>query len=246
MPLVNSQNQNNTEGNWVSFSDIMTGLMVVFMFIAVSYMVEAQEKQRERDLIFEEFKATKERLFAELAEEFKDDFKEWDVMLDKDLSIKFTNPDVLFQSGKADIRPRFASILDDFLPRYFSVLLNPRYSDKIAEIRIEGHTDAVPAPQFDRDPYIGNIKLSQLRSAEVLKYFRNMAYYRQLSNSTEQQLQFWLTANGLSYGRTLDIDRNLTAISGNPVDNENSRRVEFRIITTSENLVERVLEKMEE
>lgn len=246
MPLVNSQNQYNTEGNWVSFSDIMTGLMVVFMFIAVSYMVEAQEKQRERDLIFEEFKATKEQLFAELAEEFKDDFKEWDVMLDKDLSIKFTNPDVLFQSGKADIRPRFASILDDFLPRYFSVLLNPRYSDKIAEIRIEGHTDAVPAPQFDRDPYIGNIKLSQLRSAEVLKYFRNMAYYRQLSNSTEQQLQFWLTANGLSYGRTLDIGRNLTAISGNPVDNENSRRVEFRIITTSENLVERVLEKMEE
>jgi len=71
-----------------------------------------------------------------------------------------------------------------------------------------------------------------------------MPYYAQLTDSTEQQLQFWLTANGLSYGRTLDSNKELTAISGNPIDNEFSRRVEFRIITTSENLVERVLKEI--
>jgi hypothetical protein len=71
-----------------------------------------------------------------------------------------------------------------------------------------------------------------------------MPYYEQLSDSTEQQLQFWLTANGLSYGRTLDSRKELTALSGNPIDNEFSRRVEFRIITTSENLVERVLKEI--
>ena len=234
------------DSNWISFSDIMTGLMVIFMFIAISYMVEVQKKQQERDIIFEEFKATKEQLYAELEEEFKDDFKDWEVELDKDLSIKFTNPDVLFQSGRSDIRPNFADILNEFLPRYFQVLLQKKYTDKIAEIRIEGHTDVVPAPQYDSDPYIGNVKLSQLRSAEVLKYFRSMSYYEELSDSTEQQLQFWLTANGLSYGRTLDSDKKLTAVSGNPVDNEFSRRVEFRIITTSESLVERVLKEIDE
>ncbi|MCB0539786.1 MAG: OmpA family protein [Bacteroidetes bacterium] len=235
---------NSNESNWISFSDIMTGLMVIFMFIAISYIVEVQKKQQERDIIFEEFKATKEQLYAELEKEFKDDFKDWEVELDKDLSIKFTNPDVLFQSGKSDIRPNFANILNEFLPRYFEILLQKKYTDKIAEIRIEGHTDAVPAPQYDSDPYIGNVKLSQLRSAEVLKYFRGMSYYEQLSDSTEQQLQFWLTANGLSYGRTLDSNKELTALSGNPIDNEFSRRVEFRIITTSENLVERVLKEI--
>lgn len=237
---------NSNESNWISFSDIMTGLMVIFMFIAISYIVEVQEKQQERDIIFEEFKATKEDLFAELDKEFKDDFKEWDVELDKDLSIKFTNPDVLFQSGKSDIRPNFAQILDEFLPRYFDVLLQQKYTDKIAEIRIEGHTDTVPAPQYDSDPYIGNVKLSQLRSAEVLKYFRDMPYYEQLSDSTEQKLQFWITANGLSYGRTLDSDKKLTTISGNSVNNRFSRRVEFRIITTSESLIERVLKEIDE
>lgn len=235
---------NGNESNWMSFSDIMTGLMVIFMFIAISYIVEVQKKQKERDIIFEEFKATKEQLYAELEKEFKDDFKDWEVELDKDLSIKFTNPDVLFQSGKSDIRPNFAEILNEFLPRYFDVLLQNKYKEKIAEIRIEGHTDAVPAPQYDADPYIGNIKLSQLRSAEVLKYFRKMPYYEQLSDSTEQQLQFWITANGLSFGRTLDSNKELTALSGNPINNEFSRRVEFRIVTTSENLVERVLKEI--
>lgn len=232
------------DSSWVSFSDIMTGLMVIFLFISVSYIVEVQKKQKERDIIFEEFKATKEKLYAELDSVFKDDFKEWQVELDKDLSIKFTNPEVLFQSGQAAIRPNFATILNEFMPRYFNILLKPEYQNRIAEIRIEGHTDAVPAPQFDSDPYIGNIKLSQLRSAEVLKYFRNMEYYQNLSDSTEQKLQFWLTANGLSYGRTLDDNKELSINSGKSANNEFSRRVEFRIITTSETLVEQVLNEI--
>lgn len=243
MAIYKGNNKGN-ENNWISFSDIMTGLMVIFMFIAISYIVEVQKKQKERDIIFEEFKATKDQLYSELENEFKDDFKKWQVELDKDLSIKFTNPDVLFESGQTTIRPYFAKILDDFLPRYFNVLLQEKYKDKIAEIRIEGHTDTVAAPKYDKDPYIGNVILSQLRSAQVLKYFRNMEYYKNLTKKDELRLQFWLTANGLSYGRTLDNEKQLTAISGKSVNNNLSRRVEFRIVTTSENLVERVLKEI--
>lgn len=241
--------KNNKKGGdsiWISLSDIMTGLMVIFMFIAISYIVEVQKKQKQRDVIFEEFKATKEELYSELQNTFKDDFKEWKVELDKDLSIKFTNPDVLFESGEKNIRPDFEIILNSFLPRYFNVLLQNKYKNKIAEIRIEGHTDTVPAPKYDKDPYIGNIILSQLRSAEVLKYFRNMDYYKSLSQSNEQSLQFWLTANGLSYGRTLDNNKELTVVTGRPANNEISRRVEFRIITSSESLVEKVIKELSE
>ena len=241
---IHKGNNKGNESNWISFSDIMTGLMVIFMFIAISYIIEVQKKQKERDIIFEEFKATKEQLYSELENEFKDDFKKWQVELDKDLSIKFTNPDVLFESGQTTIRPDFIKILDDFLPRYFNVLMQEKYKDKIAEIRIEGHTDTVAAPKYDKDPYIGNVILSQLRSAQVLKHFRNMEYYKNLTKKDELRLQFWLTANGLSYGRTLDNEKQLTAISGKSANNNLSRRVEFRIITTSENLVERVLKEI--
>lgn len=230
--------------NWISFSDIMTALMVIFMFIAISFIVEVQKKQAQRDIIFEEFKATKENLYAELKEEFKDDFKQWEVELDKDLSVKFTNPEVLFQSGEITIRPNFSKILDEFLPRYFNILLQEKYEKRIAEIRIEGHTDAVPAPMYDKDPYIGNVILSQLRSAQVLKYFRQMDYFQKLNNSDIKKLQFWLTANGLSYGRTLDSNKELTVESGKEANNKMSRRVEFRIITTSEQLVDKVIESL--
>jgi outer membrane protein OmpA-like peptidoglycan-associated protein len=239
-----AKERKNTDNTWVSFSDIMTGLMVIFMFIAISYIVEVQKKQKERDIIFEEFKATKEQLYAELENEFKDDFNRWQIELDKDLSIKFTNPNVLFASGQAAIRPYFEQILNEFMPRYFRILMQEKYQNKIAEIRIEGHTDTVAAPQFDSDPYIANVKLSQLRSAAVLKHFRNMLYYHNLTPKDKQQLQFWLTANGLSYGRTLDSNNVLTALSGNPINNDFSRRVEFRIITTSEKLVEKVLKEI--
>ncbi|MBP6870987.1 MAG: OmpA family protein [Bacteroidales bacterium] len=232
------------ENVWISFSDIMTGLMVIFMFIAISYIIEVQKKQAERDEIFEEFKLTKEELFYELDSVFKDDFDRWNVEFDDDLSIKFTNPEVLFESGKAEIRPYFSEILNEFLPKYFDVLLQDKYKDKIAEVRIEGHTDTVPAPQFDPDPYIGNVILSQLRSAKVLKYFREMHYYGNLNKENENKIQFWLTANGLSYGRTLDNEKQLTAFSGKIANNEISRRVEFRIVTTSEKLVQKVIEEM--
>ncbi len=238
------KNGNGGDSNWVSFSDIMTGLMVIFMFIAISYIVEVQKKQKERDIVFEEFKATKENLYAELKNEFKDDFKEWQVELDKDLSIKFTNPEVLFDSGQTDIKPYFGQILNEFLPRYFDILLKDKYMERISEIRIEGHTDYVPAPRYDSDPYIGNIMLSQLRSAQVLKFFRNMNYYKRLSKNDEKRLQFWITANGLSYGRTLDSDKELTIVSGKTANNQYSRRVEFRIVTTSESIIEQVIKEM--
>ena len=100
MGLTKRVNKGN-ESNWRSFSDIMTGLMVIFMFIAISYINEVEKKQKQRDIIFEEFKATKEELFSELENSFKDDFNEWEVELDKDLSIKFTNPEVcLIRSNK--------------------------------------------------------------------------------------------------------------------------------------------------
>jgi outer membrane protein OmpA-like peptidoglycan-associated protein len=246
MSISKKRISTSEESNWVSFSDIMTGLMVIFMFIAISYILEVQERQKERDELFEEFQATKESLYNSLDSAFSDDFTNWQVELDRDLSIKFTNPDVLFASGQTEIRPYFQTILNEFLPVYFEIVLQGKYRDKISEIRIEGHTDQVPAYNFDTDPYIGNVKLSQLRSAQVLKYFREMAYFRNLPPQSVDILQFWLTANGLSYGRTLDSNKKLSAESGNPVDNDFSRRVEFRIVTTSDKLVEKVIKELTE
>ena len=237
--------KDSSDNNWISFSDIMTVLMIIFLFISLSYMMQVKKEKAQRDKIFEEFKATKEELYNELNTVFKDDFQEWEVQLGKDLSIKFTNPDVLFQSGQTNIRPYFASILTEFLPKYFDIILQKKYQDKISEIRIEGHTDNMPAPSYDQDPYIANTLLSQKRSAKVIKFFRKMDYFQALPHEKSILIEFLLTANGLSYGRTIDVNGELTIISNKPIDKEKSRRVEFRIITKSDQLIEKVLNELE-
>ncbi len=236
--------QGNTDNNWASFSDIMTGLMVIFLFISISYMKQVNDKQETINEIFEEWKATQEKLYSDLDKEFKDDFKDWKVLLDKDLSIKFTNPDVLFSTGKSEINQHFKNILDNFLPRYFDVLLKEKYRDKIAEIRIEGHTDDAPIFKA-KNNYIGNLKLSQERSASVMNYFVNSKYYKILSKKQKDWLNYHLTANGLSFGRTLDKEGKPTYKTKKAVSRRKSRRVEFRIVTNSEKVIEETLKNIE-
>ena len=67
----------SSDNNWISFSDIMTVLMIIFLFISISYMMQVKKEQATRDEIFKEFKATKEELYNELNTVFKNDFQKW-------------------------------------------------------------------------------------------------------------------------------------------------------------------------
>jgi outer membrane protein OmpA-like peptidoglycan-associated protein len=228
---------------WIPYADLMTVLMVIFLFISLAYMGLVQFQKKEQDKIFEEYKLTKENLLKELQQTFEQDKKRWNLELDDDLSIKFTNPQVLFDEGKSDVTPTFQNILKEFLPKYLSVVMQDKYKDKIAEIRIEGHTNTKPINKTN-DPYIDNMELSQNRARNVLGFLRQQNCFIQLETSKKDRLQYWLTANGLSYGRTIDANSNLTFNSNTEIDPNKSRRVEFRIVTTSEILVEKVIEQL--
>ena len=228
---------------WIPYADLMTVLMVIFLFISLAYMGLVQFQKKEQDKIFEEYKLTKENLLKELQQTFKKDKKKWNLELDDDLSIKFTNPQVLFDEGKSDVTPTFQNILKEFLPKYLSVVMQDKYKDKIAEIRIEGHTNTKPINKTN-DPYIENMELSQNRARNVLGFLRQQDCFIRLEVTKKERLQYWLTANGLSYGRTIDANSNLTFNSNTEIDQNKSRRVEFKIVTTSEILVEKVIEQL--
>lgn len=228
---------------WIPYADLMTVLMVIFLFISLAYMGLIQMQKKEQDKIFEEYKKTKENLLTELKQTFEHDKKRWALELDNDLSIKFTNPQVLFDEGKWDITPTFKTILQEFLPKYLNVVMQDKYRDKIAEIRIEGHTNTKPIGKTN-DPYIDNMELSQNRARNVLSFLRKQDCFIQLESSKKERLQYWFTANGLSYGRTIDESSRLTFVSKTDIDPNKSRRVEFRIVTTSEILVEKVIKQL--
>ncbi len=58
--------EQETEEHWVSISDVMAGLMVIFLFIAISYMLNERLKSQELNTKTEELKAKKEELEASI------------------------------------------------------------------------------------------------------------------------------------------------------------------------------------
>lgn len=219
---------------WMSFSDLMTGLMVIFLFIAIAYISRVQKNQS----VLTDYVETKNQLHDKLVKEFAGDTLKWRMAIGKDLSMKFKDPTVLFASGSANLTPQFCQILDEFLPRYFDILLNDSLRNNIQEIRIEGHTDDTPFPSYDPDPYIANVILSQQRALSVLRYFRAMPKFQEYTPKQQQLLEFWFTSNGLSYGKSLDSNGEYTITSNRPIDKELSRRVEFRIVTSGDDILE--------
>ncbi|WAC39356.1 hypothetical protein [Pedobacter sp. SL55] len=91
------------ESHWIPLADLMTVLMVIFLFMSISYMALVEKRQKEQNQIFKDYEESKVSLYNELNKAFKNDFAKWNLKLDNDLSIKFTNPQVLFLAKAAPI-----------------------------------------------------------------------------------------------------------------------------------------------
>ncbi|MBS0614338.1 MAG: OmpA family protein, partial [Proteobacteria bacterium] len=160
------------ETHWIPLSDLMTGLMVIFLLIAVMYMLKVEadtDRIRNVALVYNQIRNS---LYDDLSREFQIDLPRWKAQLIRsDLTIRFTEPEVLFASGSAELKPEFKAILNDFFPRYARILTSPRYRSSITEVRIEGHTSSdwtgSTSPQ---DAYFHNMELSQARTRSTLNY----------------------------------------------------------------------------
>ncbi len=222
-----------TENYWMSISDMMSALMIIFLFIAIAFMIKVQEQQKEMNQIIIEYKNIKSDIYEALYEEFKDDFKVWDAELDRDtLSITFQEPEILFAPGSSQINPKFKAILDDFFPRYIELLSQDKYKNVIQEIRIEGHTSSEWNGQKNTmEAYFKNMELSQARTRSVLEYTIMLPQVEKERSWLIERI----TANGLSYSQRVMEDG---------IENPNkSRRVEFRIRTNADEKMSQLEEK---
>lgn len=221
--------------------------MIIFLFISISYMREvgeekvnaikqkniAEQEKQNIENIARQFEITKYSIFYDLQKEFEEDLKQWNAEIDKDtLSVRFNEPDVFFKVGEAELNDNFKKILRDFFPRYIKLLADNKYKNNIEEIRIEGHTSSEWRKKQDSltlESYFKNMKLSQDRTRSVLEYVMELNSLRKYRNFLIDKV----TANGLSYSRRVIIN--------GKEDFEKSRRVEFRVRTTAEKHIEKIL-----
>ncbi len=218
--------------HWMSVSDLMSGLMIVFLFISVLLMRSALI---ERDKIKEvaiAYQNNQVALYEALVKEFDKDLEKWNAEIDRTtLSFQFKSPDILFDTGSANLRPAFKSVLSDFFPRYLQVLGS--FRDSINEVRIEGHTSSRWSNQSSADEaYFRNMALSQERTRSVLLYAQGLE-----SIARERS---WVRRNVAAVG--FSSSRLVLDESGKE-DEDRSRRVTFRVITNAETQIRKILEE---
>lgn len=211
-------------------ADLMAGLMMVFMVVAVSFM---RYVQVERDKIKEvavAYQDTQVAIYQALDQEFSADLQRWDAEIDQNsLEFRFKSPEVLFDSGHFDLKPEFQSILSDFFPRYMQVL--QPFREDITEVRIEGHTSSDWGGTADHiQAYFNNMALSQGRTREVLQYLF------QLPAVAEDQV--WMKRVFAAVGFS----------SAHPIldwqgqeDLARSRRVTFKVVSNAELQIQKIV-----
>lgn len=228
--MRNDEEHIEQEEHWVSVSDLMAGLMMVFLLVAIVFMVNAEiERNKIRDVavLYDKLRT---QLYQDLVTEFEPDLEAWGAEINPDLSIRFGRPELIFDKGQNDLKVEFEAILANFFPRYLNIIASDKYRDDIAEVRIEGHTSSGWLSQTEDDAYILNMGLSQARTRSTLEYLLELPEVQ----TEKDWLKEHMTANGLSSSKPV-------ILAGGEEDRERSRRVEFRLRTDAESRIATIL-----
>lgn len=219
---------------WLSYSDMMAALLLVFILILSCTLLETkssyeakQAELAEKERIIETQQSqidtivgVRRDLVEALSSEFsgnalsvKVDAQSGTITFDSTLLFGFDD-DQLQEQGKV--------FLDQFLPKYFSVLLGESFSPYVAEIIIEGHTDTDGS-------YMYNLQLSQNRAFSVASYCLENSN-NVLTEDQLEKLRVLLTANGRSWSSPIYND-------DGSVDMDGSRRVELKFRLKDEEMM---------
>ena len=205
---------------------MMSGLMLVFLFIAIGFMIEMQSQKDDMKDVAVSYRDSKADLNEALYDEFEEDLKIWDADITKDNRVIFNSPEVLFEVNKSSLKPEFKKVLNDFFPRYVKILTSKQYNDEIKEVRVEGYTSNTWATTSSKkEIYLNNMKLSQNRAYEVLSYCYSLE--DEVTKEHRPWFEKFFRANGMAFSK--------------PKDKEKARRVEFTIQMNSEDKVFEIL-----
>ncbi len=221
----------------LSISDLMAALVMIFILLLSTQFLEIKKQSN----IASEYREKQQALISALKDEFKDDLAPWSAEIDeKTLVIRFRNEDpngdqIGFDPESSVLKERFKRILDEFFPRYISVLTRPEFIGSIEEIRIEGHT-ANPNDRFStRKGYSDSITLSQERANTVLFFVLNE--YDGVRSETLDTLDWvrkHIAASGFAFAKPV--------VENGTIDWDQSRRVEFKIRTNYEEVIQKLID----
>lgn len=191
---------------WISFADLMTALMVLFLvvmgvaLIAVTKNVTEREKKEERH-----------RLDIELIlDRFVEAAKQYDgIKVDRERRVINFGERARFGFGKWDLTSEQEGILRRFIPEMLDRANDELGQRILKRFVVEGYTDK-------RGSYLFNLNLSLQRSQRVLCAMFATAGPNILSDDQKEHVRNLFLAGGYSFNAAKET-------------NEESRRVEMRM-----------------
>lgn len=172
--------ENDETSIWISNTDLMSGLLVLFLFIAILMNQGLSEAQDE----IKKITGASNEVRRELQESIKQNFSAEEIKrynLDQENNVgaaSFDKGDGRFLVGSSELTPEFRATLQVFLPKYIKSIsdIYEKDPDKIKEIRIEGHTSTEWFANNNgqlvtaNDAYIKNMELSQNRTRAIIQF----------------------------------------------------------------------------
>ncbi|WP_105103053.1 OmpA/MotB family protein [Microbulbifer pacificus] len=231
-PRSGGSHRGEGEASWISVSDLMAGLMMVFLCIAVAMMRSVMIEREKIRTIAMSYKENQLAIYESLQREFAADLPRWGATIDRDtLTVAFNNSDAMFDTGEASLSASYQIVFEEFFPRYMNVLAP--FKASVEAVRIEGHTSSGWGQSSDRNTtYFNNLRLSQDRARSVLRY----VYTLDEVTTHHAWMMQNVAAVGYSSSRPIYNDDGSENI-------EQSKRVAFRVITNSETKIHSILEE---
>jgi outer membrane protein OmpA-like peptidoglycan-associated protein len=211
------------QSHWIPLSDMMTGLMCVFLLLSLICIAELQERAKIALEMTQDFQGSR----TDLANEFKKNFGTSASKFGAEYigNFDFIFPGDTFYSGSAELSNSFKKNLNEFFPKYVSEIIRDPYKKYIREIRIEGHTSPYwSGSKSNLDAYIKNMELSQARARTTLEYLLSIDSLVIKNKENFEWLKEKLTANGLSSSRPKFKENN------KDINYLASQRVEFHVL----------------
>lgn len=194
---------------WISYADLMTAMMVLFLVVMVASLSAVTQKIQEMEQGEKSRGAEIERMCESL--KLKALAKNQTIQIDcKDNRISFGEAG-RFASNRYNLNAQGQKALQDVVPLILDVANSPEGQKWLKQVVIEGFTDT-------RGSYLYNLHLSLQRSQWVMcSLLDSRSPVQQgLTEERQQQIRSMFLAGGVSFNNAKDSD-------------EASRRVELRM-----------------
>jgi len=159
---------------WMSFSDIMAGLLVIFVLASVALILELTQKREQWDEAIQEI-AKAEQVRRHLLHEIVDELMAMNIPVeisDNDTVIRIPENVLTFRQGSFDIPSdeHHKNIALDIGRVLYSSITKDNRWQYLDTIFVEGHTDKVP---YRNRLIKGNWGLSTFRAISVWDYWNS-------------------------------------------------------------------------